>query len=124
MTEIKTTFDELTSLSNEIWDIMKTKSTYNPNLNAIYTRINTIIDNHDDYQRFCDNLLLELRKHDIEKGDSWKTIPYHELEKLALKAIWEIVTPDNIFVEWNPDHLIDIIGYLAMMHVRREKNNA
>ena len=123
MSEVKTTLDELTSLSNDIWDVRKTETTYNHNLNAIYTRINDIIDNYDEYQQFCDNLLLEMRRHDKDKGDSWKTIPYPELKKLALKAIWEIVTPDNIFVEWNPDQLIDIVCFLAMMHVRRDENN-
>jgi len=74
----------------------------------------------EDLAQFIEALIAEYDKHYYlnKQGDSWKYCDLEWLEELATKAIWEIVTPENILFETNPDHLLDIANFLAFLWIR------
>jgi len=77
----------------------------------------------DDLMPYVEAMKTEYLRHYPDKGDSWKTMPIEELKDLALKAIWEIITPEDIMVEWNPGQLVDIGNFLGMVWKRRSDCN-
>ena len=72
----------------------------------------------NDLNEFIEAQKKEYLRHYPQNGDSWKTCDIDWLEELATKAIWEIVTPENILYETNPDHLLDIANFLAFIWIR------
>jgi len=75
----------------------------------------------EDLMPYVEAMEAEYLRHFPEKGDSWKTMPIKQLKELALKAIWEIITPEDIMVEWNPGQLVDFGVFFAMIWMRRSE---
>ncbi len=96
-------------------DVVGIKAILDAGIHLLYTHRDT------DFDDYFDEMLSEMARHRQEKGDSWKTIPYEQLKVQALKAIWEIITPDDIMVEWNPGQLVDFGNYCAMLWKRRKE---
>jgi len=72
----------------------------------------------NEFGFFYGKMIDEMNRHVASKGDSWRTMPLEKLEDLAVKAIWEVLTPENLCYETNPDQLIDIANYCAMLWLR------
>jgi len=77
----------------------------------------------DEFMPFVEAMKAEYLRHYPEKGDSWKTMPIEQLKDLALKAIWEIITPEDILVELNPGQLVDFGLFCGMLWRRRSDCN-
>jgi len=52
-----------------------------------------------------------MRKHDKDKGDSWKDMPHEELQKLLLKEVEESQDENAMTKEW-----IDIANICMMIY--------
>ena len=74
----------------------------------------------EDLNPFIEAMIMEYDKHYYHRkqADSWKKCDIEWLEKCATNAIWEIVTPEYILFETNPDHLLDIANFLAFLWIR------
>ena len=76
-----------------------------------------------DLDEFTEAMKQEYLRHYPNQGDSWKKCDIEWLEKCATNAIWEIVTPEYILFETNPDHLLDIANFLAFIWIRYKSIN-
>jgi len=72
---------------------------------------------------FFEVMRSEYLRHLPEKGISWKHVTIEQLEEITLKTVWEIVTPENILYEINPDQLIDIALMCGMLWTRVKERN-
>jgi len=72
----------------------------------------------NEFEFFYSKMIDEMKYHRASKRDSWRTMPLEKLEDLALKAFCEVLTPEKLCYETNPDQLIDIANYCAMLWLR------